>query len=121
VIQHYVTFCMGNAGFLLEYDDYPIEHRDPNKVVMPKGSIGFRFYDRTEVQDKDEILTGNEKNVSGWYYKGQRYTLAEVQKMFPDKDILIANMKSNGYGVVNTDYGRWMPLFKNDTVLEAEK
>ena len=41
--------------------------------------------------------------------------------MFPDKDILIANMKSNGYDVVNTAYGRWMPLFKNDTVLEAEK
>lgn len=100
-----------------------IEQRDAKKIsdTIPEGAIGFRFFDRTEVQEGKETLVGKPKNHSGWYYVGGReMTLADVKKEMPDKTILIRNMESNGYSrIVFTRHNQALPLEKNDVVLES--
>ena len=106
-----------------EGDSKKIEKRDVElaKNEMPNNSFGFKFKERTEVETTDgEILFGNFKNESGWYYIGEEYSLDRVRKEKPNQRILISNMECNHWNrMVMTKFGQSFPLNENDVVLSS--
>jgi hypothetical protein len=118
MLKHYVEFIY--PGIMLsESKNKEIVNRNPKEISIPEGSFGFRFTDREEVELADgEILTGKLKNNSGWYYQGKKMSLEDVKREMPNEEILIDNMKCNGFKyIVWTKFGQAIPLYENDTVL----
>lgn len=119
MLKHYVEFL--TPGLIVSNSSVEeIAERDPNKVELSDGCFGFRFFDRTEVVVDGETLTGSRKNVSGWYYKGEKMTLDQVKAVnnIGEYNILISNMECNHWdAVVKTDFGQFMELHKNDVVI----
>ena len=94
-----------------------IPERDVKAVQLAGDCFGFRFFDKTVTVVDGETLTGSRKNVSGWYYQGEKMTIDQVKATFGHDAILISNMENNGYTeVVKTRFG-FMPLNDNDTVI----
>lgn len=92
-----------------------VEERNPAQIEPSEFCFRFRFFDRTEEVIDGETLTGKEKNVSGWYYFGQRMTLEEVNGMnLPN---LISHMKETGLSAVRTKFNQFFLLGENDIVL----
>jgi len=120
MLKHYVEFLY--PGLLVsETSVEEIAERDTKKVEMSDSCFGFRFFDRTVSVIDGETLTGDRKNVSGWYYQGEKMTLEQVKASFGnDRNyrILISNMENNGYdAVVKTKFGQFIPLNDGDTIL----
>jgi len=89
--------------------------RDPTE--LPPGVFAWRFFDRTQVQLNGETLTGKPHNFSGYTYIGEKFTLEQVKRRFPDAQILIFNMEANGWTtVVRTQLGNFCPLEDGDRV-----
>lgn len=118
MINHYIEF-MFPAIFINETDIKKVETRDPPKDI-PKGCCAYRFYDRSEEIVDGEKLIGTAKNKSGWTFIGTRYTLAEAEQVFPDRRILLVNMRCNKYPAVVRCYsgGQFLPLEPEDTVID---
>jgi hypothetical protein len=120
MLIHYVEFFYPGI-FMSETNTKQVKDRTPiKKEKAPAGCYGYRFFDREEKQDKEEILLGKNKNHSGMTYFGKVYTLTEVKKMAKEKDMgcLVSNMESNDWPkVVQTIRGNWQPLEKGDTVI----
>ena len=120
MLKHYVEFLYPGL-FCSEASVEEIAERDVNKVELPDNCFGFCFFDRTVTVIDGQTLTGDRKNVSGWYYQGETMTLEQVKAVFGNDSnyrILISNMESNGYNaVVRTKFDQFMPLEDNDTVL----
>lgn len=116
MLKHYVEYRI----LFSETSVKEVSERDVKAVNMPDGCFGFRFFDRTVTVIDGETLKGDRKNVSGWYYQGEKMTLEQVKATYGsdhDYRILIAIMEHNGYGaLVKTKFG-FMPLNDNDTVL----
>lgn len=90
-----------------------IEERNPNRVELPEGAEGFRFFDKNEAEEKI--------NYSGWYYVGKAYTLEEVENLFSEegKEQFLKSMRRNNWScIVKTCQNSCYPLRKNDTVIE---
>lgn len=120
MLKHFVEYLY--PGIIVsETSVEEVAERDVKKVEVSDSCFGFRFFDRTVSVVDGETLTGDRKNVSGWFYQGERMTLNEVKERFGNDrnySILISNMENNGYdAVVKTRFGQFMPLNKEDTVI----
>jgi hypothetical protein len=94
------------------------EYLNPEKVSVPKGSFGFRVMHRNEVIQEGDVLLGQYKNTSGWFYIGRKLSKVDVCKEFGVESTLFRNMENNGYDyVVNTAFGQSFPLHDKDTVV----
>lgn len=116
-MMHFVEFLYPNIltsdTSIVEVSDRKIEC-----VTMPEGSFGFRFVDQEQAIVNGEVLKGAFKDYSGWFYKGRRLSLDDVKKEMPDSNILISNMKCNGWAyVVKTKFGQCFPLEEKDVVI----
>ena len=120
MLKHYVEYLYPGILFS-ETSVKEVAERDVKAVDISDGCFGFRFFDRTVTVIDGETLTGDRKNVSGWYYQGEKMTLEQVKATHGSDHnyrMLISNMENNGYGtVVKTKFGQFMPLNDNDTVL----
>lgn len=88
---------------------------------LPDRTFGFRFFERTEMNDVEEKLVGKPRNYSGWYYVGKELTLEQVKSKYSDKKILISNMESNKdyYNTVcETKFGQFIPMTKEDKIFQ---
>ena len=104
--------------FVSESEVKEISKRKVDKIELPQGSYGFKFYDMEVVNKDSEILQGKRKNISNIYYKGEVYILEDVRRSFPNEDILISNMKCNGWGkVIKTCCGNFLPFRKGDKII----
>lgn len=88
------------------------------KPKFPKGCFAFRFFTKEVIEGETGKLVGEPFNYSGMYYNGgQVYTTAELEELYPNETILIANSRSRGT-VVRTSQGNWQDFNpKADTVL----
>lgn len=113
MLKHYVEFIY--PGIVTsESNNKEVTNRNPGEITILKGSFGFRFADREEVELTDgEILKGKLKNKSGWYYQGKKMSLENVKREMPNKEILIDNMKYNGFKhIVWTKFSQAIPLYE---------
>ena len=86
--------------------------------VLPDNCFAYRFFDKTEVAEDGEILTGPRKNESPMYYLGESLTIEDVQALPGDHEILQSNMRCNGWdNVVRTVCGNFQPLRDGDVVI----
>lgn len=122
--KHYVEFLFPGLVFS-DTCVKEVSERDVNKVsklMRPSTNcFGFRFFDKTVTVVDGETLTGEKKNISGWYYWGEKMTLEQVKATYGSDNNyhnLIKNMVNNGYeAVVKTESCQFIPLLWNDTVL----
>lgn len=116
-LKHYVEFLYPGALFS-ETSVEEVAERDPRKVQAPRECFGYKFFDRLEVRVGDETLIGESKNHSGTFYFGRVMTLEDVKREMPEADILIRNMKGNGYDrIVKTRRGNFQPFTKKDKIV----
>ena len=119
MVRHYVEFYYPGSLFA-ETSTKEVARRDPALVKLPKGAYGFRFFDRTEIEEGGETLMGERKNFSRFTYYGEEWPLERIERELPNERILISNIKGNGYkAAVKTIRGNWMWLEKGDRVLAA--
>jgi len=118
MVKHYIEFIYPGA-FFSESNIKEVNNRNPKSVEIPNTAFGFRFMDREEVELKSgEILKGDFKNISGWYYEGKKMTLEDVEKEMPDENILIGNMILNKWdSIIWTKFNQAIPLYENDVVI----
>lgn len=120
MLKHFIE-CLHPGVIFSETSIIEIPERDVKKVNLSASCYAFRFFDKTVTMIDGEILTGDRKNISGWYYKGEIMSFEQVKSEFGN-DIeyrnIISNMEINGIKtVVRTKFGQLMPLNENDTVL----
>ena len=120
MLKHYVEY-LSPGIFISETSVSEISERDVKKVEIPDNCFGFRFFDRTVTVIDGEMLTGDRKNISNWYYKGEKMTLDQVKETFGNDSKyknLIWNMEHNNYSaVVKTQFGQFMPLADGDKII----
>lgn len=127
VTKHFVTFYSPGT-FVAEETTKPIDAWDTVAALTMAKSIverhearpyGFHFTTRSRgPQDLDSKVTAS----SGIHYFGVKVeTLADVEaRATPSDDILLSNMRINGWGRVVTTTSGWratMPLRDDDVVL----
>lgn len=118
MLKHYVEYRLNCE----EKITVEIATRNVEKIEIPDNCLGFRFFDRSVTVINGETLTGDKKNLSGWYYLGEEMTLEQVKETYGDDKnykILIFNMENNGYKIVKTKSGKLIPLKENDTVIQS--
>lgn len=113
------------GSFMSEVYVSEVSSRDIASVLaaLPPQAFAFRFFDRTEQKQGKEVLKGNARDFSGFYYIGKEYSLEEVERDFKDEqyDILRSNMRGNGYArAVLCHTGNWRPLGPEDVVIPAK-
>jgi hypothetical protein len=85
---------------------------NPANFQLPDRAIGVKFFERAATQVDGEELLGQEKNQTGWFYRG---TL--VTKDTPGiGEILKSNLVNNGYTGAVQYGGVTYPLNKNDVI-----
>lgn len=120
--KHYVTFLCPGA-FFPEESTREITVRDPNRIDVPENCFAFEFYDVSRVEENGEILTGMPRNKTGRYYVDARIlTQEDVEREFPDKTILLSNMRGNGWKhVVLCKTGNFQPFEQTDALIFTQK
>lgn len=94
------------------------EYLNPQTIKVPEHSFGFRVMHRNEDIKEDDVLIGQYRNTSGWYYIGVVNTKTDVARKDGKDSTLYRNMVNNGYDrIVRTRFGQAMPLRKEDVVL----
>ena len=89
MLKHYVEYrCIGNLVSETQDYVYEIAERDVSKVNIEDDCFGFRFFDRTEMVVDGEILTGDRKNISGWYYIGEKITLEQIKATYGNTECI---------------------------------
>ena len=117
-LKHYVIFYY--PGSLMNEEEIKLISDRRNKIEIPQGSFGYRFFDRTEVVLDGEELTGKPKNYSCMHYLGRKMSLAEVKKELPNEKILIRNMEGSNYKyMVKTIRGNFQPFKKGDKIISV--
>lgn len=114
----YAEYLMPGS-FFPEETTKELEQRSVEEAITkaPESAFCFVLYDRdyvpldesqAKVVGKVEVA-GPVKNESGRYYLGGKvYTVAQLKKAYPDKDILISNIEGNGYThAIQTHLGNW--------------
>jgi len=101
------------------------DNRDPNRVDIPKNVFAFRFFDREEKEQDNDVLKGSKKNYTGWYYiNGVVYTADELIMLYPDErhEIMRSNIRNNNIKVlVRTPYEQFIEFKEKDQVFETDK
>jgi hypothetical protein len=111
----YIVAELGNAK--------KVANREIGKITVPRGATGFRFFDVIEAMVDGESLRSEKKNVSGWFYIGEEFTVEQVEALNTDGsyDILLSNMTGNKHPtVVRTFHGNWFPVNKEDKVIAPD-
>ena len=120
MLKHYVEYLHPGI-FVSETSVSEIPERDVSKIEISDNCFGFRFFDRTVTVVDSEMLTGDIKNISGWYYRGEKMTLEQVKATFgndSEYSSLISNMECNDVGaVVKTKFGQFIPLNDGDEMI----
>lgn len=89
-----------------------IKRRDPLLVDVTKSSI-FRFFDVVEGELEGVPVKSERLDISGWYFRdGKKFTYDEACITFPDKHILLDNMKYNGFSIVFIN-GNFIPFYED--------
>jgi len=115
-LKHYVIFYY--PGSLVNEEEIKLISSRKDKIEIPKGSFGYRFFDRTEVELDGEALIGKRRDYSVMYYMGKKMSLAEVKRELPKEEVLIRNMEGNNYKyVVKTIRGNFQPFKKGDKII----
>ena len=115
MVVHYIEFVYPGS-FVSTYSSKKIEDRT-SKVKLPKGSYGYRFFDREEINQNNEMLKGERKNISHWHFKGEIYDKERVQKEMPNEKILLRNMEGNNLARVLKCHQGFITLDKDDVVI----
>lgn len=117
MLKHYVEFLY--PGIITsETTLKEVQDREPRNISIPEEAFGFRFVDREEIELREEILKGEYKSQSGWYYQGRKMSLEDVKREMPEKKILIDNMIYNSFDyIVWAKFGQAIPLYENDVVI----
>lgn len=121
MLKHYVEFLYPGffcSGISVE----EIDERDAKKVKVPDNCYAFRFFDMTVTVVDGEILRGDRKNESGYYYyQAEKMTLEQVKTTFGNDwnyRNLISYMETYGYKeAIKTRFGYVKELNDNDIVL----
>lgn len=119
MLKHYVEFFYPGS-FMSESSAKEVSDRNATVTEIPQGAYGYRHFSREEVTQDGELLLGKAKDHSPMTYFGEVLTLEQVQALKPAKnyDILISNMKCNGWDrVVRTVRGNFQPLNEGDKVV----
>jgi len=111
-------------GYIYSDETKEIDDRDPSKVDVPDGHIGFFFFDQivgVVILDGKEIsLLSNAINRSpNHFYGGQIYTIKEMREKFPDQnDAICNNAERNGCKyLIQTRTGSWHYFREGDVYL----
>lgn len=84
----------------------------------PKGAYAIQFFEQTEEMVDGEKLIGKERNFSGMYYRGVKYTMEEACQMEGENSILCSNARGNNWNsLVKHCMGGWQKLDEHDVVL----
>ncbi len=114
----YVEFAFHGVVFL-DHKAEEVNTHDPNEIRIPDDAIGYRFYDVEEIYDESGYITaGIVHNSTPYTYIGTEYTAEEIEKCFPDQDILIRNVRNNHIKrVCRTRLGGFVPLKDDEKVI----
>jgi uncharacterized protein (UPF0128 family) len=93
-----------------------IKSRD-SKIRLPKGSYGYRLFDREELSRSGELLRGARKNYSPWHYRGELYDINRVKLEVPDNKTLLRNMENNNWNQVLKCSQGFIPFEKGAILL----
>lgn len=102
-----------------------VKTRDPLQVKVPKNAFGFRFFDILfMVVDADSTqvqLTSEQINWSPTHYCGGKlYTVAELNRDFPNKRALISLIEQNDIPyAIHCHTGDWQLFRKTDVFIET--
>lgn len=90
--------------------------RELGKIDLPANAFGLRFYDAAQVD-------GNRSNTSKLYLLAEEILDQEgVSQKIPDNDILLSNMRINGYKYIAcTRRGSCHFVDENTIVVNADK
>ena len=117
---HFVEMKCSDGNRIRNKVQY-VENRDIAYVDYSDHRIlGFRFYDISAIKIDGEILKGNPKNISGWYYKGKKMTLEQLKEVqTEDAAAMVYAMETYIKDeCVDTGFGKYFILEKDDVVLE---
>jgi len=114
--KHYVRFTYAGS-FVSEHGDEPIRSRD-SKIILPRGAYAWRVFDREEVRHGGEVLKGEPKNFGPRHIVGEVFDVERVRREVPDNDILLSNMKCNRWPKVIRCRQGFIPMEKDDVVIE---
>jgi hypothetical protein len=102
--------------FFSEKEVVKVSEREPEKIAKkyPK-AFAFKFYDLTSVEvvvdGEKRVVSGKRKNESPTYYPDGDLFNAKQLSQLPGMDILVSNMKGNGWKrVVRTRCGNFQPF-----------
>lgn len=102
-----------------------VRTRDISKVKVPKNAFGFCFFDilsvMADADGKKVLLESSQINESPmYYYGGKVYTIVELKRKFPNEDILINNLKTNGCKkAILSRVGNWQLFQKTDVFIKV--
>ena len=123
VTRRYVHFL--SPGLVVANDwTQPMESTDPLAVDWPNNAYAFTLHEREDVIDGDAEYRGTPRQVGPMYYHpdSKVETLEEAKRNPNASDILIINMRSNGWGaIIWSRWGNWPQPFDgtNTVVLKA--
>lgn len=117
MMKHYIEFVKED-----ELDYCPVSNRDILILEIPKSAIGYRYYSIEELNIGGEVFTSKKKNYGPTTWFGELYTLDDIKSKYGENNLLIDDMKQNGWDVmVKTRYGEFKPiLYKNDIIIPKE-
>ena len=117
--QTYVVFMLPGS-FVSEQEVRKVDDRCFPQDI-PRAAFAFYFYDVFEsIGPRGEVVKGQPQNVSAKTYFGEAFALERVKSEVPHAEILISNMKVNGWDrVVWTRLGNWQPLEPDDVVIDG--
>lgn len=97
-----------------------VKSRGVSELQIPDGAFGFQFFDLLISEDKGVEMVSDRLDVSKMHYYGGRImTVEEVIAEMPEKRILIANMRANGFKVIHCPTGNFKPFFEEDIYIQA--
>lgn len=97
--------------------------RQLSDALVPKGAFAFSIQTvREQTSTLEDGRTEQHREVideSGRYYPGgQSMTEEDIKRLDGDYEILLSNMRNNGWPVlVRTRRGNWQPLQEQDVIL----
>ena len=120
MVKHYVEYLYpGNITNQTSVSEIP--RRAVKNIELSDDCIGFRFFDKTETVVDGEVLKGEKRNVSGWYYRGEKMTLQQAKTDYGKNfktQIILSSMEDLGHTtIVKTKFGDFLPLKKEDKIL----
>lgn len=117
--KHFVVYSFPGSLFS-ETTSQEIDSWDPDKAKAkaPKGAFSFQFI--TKGRRDDELDSKIIDRSGNYYLGGTLYTLDDVEqgKMPGSTDILLTNMRGNGWNtVIKTPRGNVQPFTNKDRLV----